>query len=65
LTVQTKIRRIEELEREVGQKQAEIEQLRGKAKQYVDYDEIKRELEIMKVCRVYLTLPGLLRVVRS
>ena len=27
----------------------EIEQLRAKLKQYSDYDELKRELEIMKV----------------
>ena len=28
----------------------EVEQLKLKVKQYGDYDEIKRELEIMKVC---------------
>ena len=27
----------------------EVEQLRSKLKQYSDYDEVKRELEIMKV----------------
>jgi len=31
-------------------KVAEIEQLKQRLKQYDDYDEIKRELEIMKVC---------------
>lgn len=30
---------------------AEVDQLKTKIKQYSDYDEIKRELDIMKVCR--------------
>lgn len=42
-------RRAEEAARELANQTAEIENLRSKAKQYSDYDEIKRELEIMKV----------------
>lgn len=43
-------RRVDELKREVGEKTREVEQLRKRTKEYQDYDEIKRELEIMKVC---------------
>lgn len=42
-------RRADELKREVGEKTREVEQLRKRTKEYQDYDEIKRELEIMKV----------------
>jgi len=42
-------KRIEELGKEVAAKTVEIEGLKAKAKQYVDYDDVKRELEIMKV----------------
>ncbi|RDX55044.1 hypothetical protein OH76DRAFT_1397388 [Lentinus brumalis] len=41
-------KRVEELGREVQKKAAEVDQLKTKLKQYSDYDEIKRELEIMK-----------------
>ncbi|PPQ89695.1 hypothetical protein CVT25_014096 [Psilocybe cyanescens] len=41
-------RKIEELSKEVQKKSAETEQLRTKLKKLSDYDEIKRELEIMK-----------------
>lgn len=42
-------RRAEEAARELASVNAEIENLRARAKQFSDYDEIKRELEIMKV----------------
>ncbi len=45
-------KRVEELGREVQKKAAEVDQLKTKLKQYSDYDEIKRELEIMKVSYV-------------
>ncbi|CED82054.1 Transcription factor/CCAAT displacement protein CDP1 [Phaffia rhodozyma] len=41
-------KKIEDLNKEIGLKAAEIEHLRQRAKEYTDYDEIKRELEIMK-----------------
>ncbi|KAI0358369.1 hypothetical protein OH77DRAFT_1494092 [Trametes cingulata] len=41
-------KKVEELSREVQKRSAEVDQLRTKLKQYSDYDEIKRELEIMK-----------------
>ncbi|KZT72124.1 hypothetical protein DAEQUDRAFT_723291 [Daedalea quercina L-15889] len=41
-------KKAEETARELQRKSAEIDQLRTKIKQYNDYDEIKRELEIMK-----------------
>ncbi|KAH9485122.1 Protein CASP [Psilocybe cubensis] len=41
-------RKIEELSKEVQKKTTETEQLRSKLKMLGDYDEIKRELEIMK-----------------
>lgn len=44
-----------EINRELEQKAHEIDQLRQKLKQYNDYDEIKRELEIMK----YVEFAGL------
>ena len=37
----------------MGAKTTEIEGLKAKAKQYVDYDDIKRELEIMKVSCIF------------
>lgn len=42
-------RRVDEAAREVASVKVEMESLRAKAQQYTDYDEIKRELEIMKV----------------
>nr|GAT44640.1 Golgi membrane protein [Mycena chlorophos] len=48
-------KRIGELGRDINNKAGEIEQLRHKLKQYADYDEIKRELEIMK----YVEFAGL------
>ncbi|KZO93071.1 hypothetical protein CALVIDRAFT_519337 [Calocera viscosa TUFC12733] len=41
-------RRIEELTRDLASKNAEIDGLRSKLKQQADYDEVKRELSIMK-----------------
>jgi homeobox protein cut-like len=40
---------------------AEIETLKTKVKQYSDYDEIKRELEIMKVSSILGVKPRGLR----
>lgn len=48
-------RKVEESARELQKKSGEIDQLRQKLKQYNDYDEIKRELEIMK----YVEFAGL------
>ncbi|KAJ7647139.1 CASP C terminal-domain-containing protein [Roridomyces roridus] len=45
----------EELARDAQKKAAEIDQLKQRLKQYGDYDEIKRELEIMK----YVEFAGL------
>lgn len=42
-------KKIEELSRDLQKKAVEIEQLKQRLKKYADYDEIKRELEIMKV----------------
>ncbi|KIO32240.1 hypothetical protein M407DRAFT_18809 [Tulasnella calospora MUT 4182] len=41
-------KRVDEAAKELAQKASEIESFRQKVKQYSDYDEIKRELEIMK-----------------
>ncbi|KAH9949595.1 CASP C terminal-domain-containing protein [Amylocystis lapponica] len=41
-------KKIEEAAKELQRKSGEVEQLRQKLRQYGDYDEIKRELEIMK-----------------
>lgn len=41
-------KKVDELGREVQKKAAEVDQLKSKLRQYTDYDEIKRELEIMK-----------------
>ncbi|KII92832.1 hypothetical protein PLICRDRAFT_172872 [Plicaturopsis crispa FD-325 SS-3] len=41
-------RKTEEVLKEVQKKASEVEQLKLRLKQYSDYDEIKRELEIMK-----------------
>ncbi|KAI0645643.1 CASP C terminal-domain-containing protein [Trametes meyenii] len=51
----TTARRTEELSKEVQKRSAEVDQLRAKVRQYSDYDEIKRELEIMK----YVEFAGL------
>ncbi|KAI0082064.1 hypothetical protein K474DRAFT_1655999 [Panus rudis PR-1116 ss-1] len=48
-------KQLEESSRELQRRAAEIEQLRQKLKQFSDYDEIKRELEIMK----YVEFAGL------
>ncbi|KAJ7072141.1 CASP C terminal-domain-containing protein [Mycena amicta] len=48
-------KRLEELSRDIQSKATEIDQLKNKLRQYVDYDEIKRELEIMK----YVEFAGL------
>ncbi|KAG8907946.1 hypothetical protein FRB99_001454 [Tulasnella sp. 403] len=42
------VKRGEEMAKELSQKSSEIDGLRQKVKQYADYDEIKRELGIMK-----------------
>jgi homeobox protein cut-like len=42
-------KRSEESAKEIATQSAEIESLKSKVKQFGDYDEIKRELEIMKV----------------
>ncbi|KAF4567546.1 hypothetical protein EYR40_006547 [Pleurotus pulmonarius] len=41
-------KKLEEATKEIQRKTSEIEQLKLRLKQYADYDEIKRELEIMK-----------------
>ncbi|KAJ7091199.1 CASP C terminal-domain-containing protein [Mycena epipterygia] len=48
-------KKAEELSRDIQKKAAEIDQLKQRLKQYGDYDEIKRELEIMK----YVEFAGL------
>ncbi|KAF7315489.1 Golgi membrane protein [Mycena indigotica] len=48
-------KRIDDLSRDIQIKASEIDQLKSKLKQYGDYDEIKRELEIMK----YVEFAGL------
>ncbi|KAJ7178378.1 CASP C terminal-domain-containing protein [Mycena crocata] len=48
-------KKTEELSRDIQTKAAEIDQLKQRLKQYGDYDEIKRELEIMK----YVEFAGL------
>ncbi|KAH0588944.1 hypothetical protein H2248_004729 [Termitomyces sp. 'cryptogamus'] len=52
-TVATK--KIDELTKEIHKKVGEVDQLKQKLKQYANYDEIKRELEIMK----YVEFAGL------
>lgn len=42
-------KQVEEASRELQKKSTEADQLRQKLRQYSDYDEVKRELEIMKV----------------
>ncbi|KAJ7703003.1 CASP C terminal-domain-containing protein [Mycena rosella] len=51
----TRDKKTEELSRDLQKKAAEIDQLKLRLKQYGDYDEIKRELEIMK----YVEFAGL------
>ncbi|KAF8628917.1 hypothetical protein AX15_003695 [Amanita polypyramis BW_CC] len=41
-------KKMEEISRDVNKKVAEIEHLKSRLKQYSDYDEVKRELEILK-----------------
>ncbi|CAL1706846.1 unnamed protein product [Somion occarium] len=48
-------RQLEESAKELQKKTVEVDQIRQKLKQYSDYDEIKRELEIMK----YVEFAGL------
>ncbi|EPT04993.1 hypothetical protein FOMPIDRAFT_1156498 [Fomitopsis schrenkii] len=48
-------KKAEDAARELQKRSAEIDQLRAKLKQYSDYDELKRELEIMK----YVEFTGL------
>ncbi|KAI0630292.1 CASP C terminal-domain-containing protein [Trametes polyzona] len=48
-------KKVDELTKDIQKKSAEVDQLRSKLKQYSDYDEIKRELEIMK----YVEFAGL------
>ncbi|KAJ6594099.1 CASP C terminal-domain-containing protein [Mycena capillaripes] len=48
-------KKMEELSRDIKTKSTEIDQLKQRLKQYGDYDEIKRELEIMK----YVEFAGL------
>jgi homeobox protein cut-like len=45
-------KKIDEMSRDVSTRSAEVDNLRAKVKQYSDYDELKRELEIMKVLNV-------------
>lgn len=54
-TEATARKKSEELSKDIQNKTLEITQLKTRLKQYQDYDEIKRELEIMKV-REYLLL---------
>lgn len=42
-------RKVDELTREKTAKAKEVEELKERVKQFADYDEVKRELEIMKV----------------
>lgn len=43
-------RKVDELLREKAAKETEVDGYKERLKQYADYDEVKRELEIMKVC---------------
>jgi len=45
-------RKMDDLTREIETQKAEIDSLRSRVKQYSDYDELKRELEIMKVISI-------------
>lgn len=42
-------RKVEELSKERDARTAEVDELKQRMKQFADYDEVKRELEIMKV----------------
>lgn len=44
-------KKVDELAKEVRSRVNEVDQLKARLKQYGDYDEIKRELEIMKVSK--------------
>ncbi|KAF8236541.1 hypothetical protein L208DRAFT_1450990 [Tricholoma matsutake] len=48
-------KKVDDISKDISKKVEEIEQLKQKLKQYHDYDEIKRELEIMK----YVEFAGL------
>ncbi|RDB24925.1 Protein CASP [Hypsizygus marmoreus] len=51
LTAETEtaaVKKFDEVSKEIQKKGAEVEQLKQRLKQYSNYDEIKRELEIMK-----------------
>lgn len=57
LTVETEVsagKKMDEIGRELGRARGEVESLKGKLAMYKDYDEIKRELEIMKVWPITL-----------
>jgi homeobox protein cut-like len=51
-------RKVDELQREAAEKAREAETLRRKTREFHDYDEIKRELEIMKVCPRFASSSG-------
>jgi homeobox protein cut-like len=42
-------KKVKGLEKEVGRRQEEMNELKGKLRLFDDYDEIKRELEILRV----------------
>jgi len=52
------VKRVEAFERDQQVLNAEIEQARDKIKQFADYDEVKRELEIMKVRLGFSCIPA-------
>ena len=54
-------KRIEALEKDQVEKDREIESCKERLKQFGDYDELRRELEIMKVRSHYLDICTLLR----
>lgn len=47
-------RRADESAKETSGLKSEVDSLKNRVKQYADYDEVKRELEIMKVCRPHM-----------
>lgn len=51
-------KKVEALEKEQAAKDSEITSFKDKMKQYQDYDELKRELEIMKVDRFARATPS-------
>lgn len=56
-------KKVEELLKEKDAKVKEVDGFKEKLKQYSDYDEVKRELEIMKVCLAILVYSGLRLIV--